>query len=106
MTATARAGYLIGGVGLGTAIVFGTLFGLGTANVTGFSRAIDGYAAEPTIENARAVVVARGPLDDSVVTIGTCGSGCLGVGGLLALLVGAGLLGTDAFASPAEEAAP
>lgn len=105
MSATARAGYLIGGVGLGTALAFGTLFGLGTANVTGFSRATDAYAADPTIENARAVVAARGPLDETSAALGTCGSGCLGVGGLLALLVGAGLLGADAFAPSAEESA-
>lgn len=106
MSATARAGYLVGGVGLGAAVVFGTVFGLGTASTAAINRAVDTYAADPTIDNARALIDARGPFDDTTRTLGTCGSGCLGVGGLLAFIVGAGLVGVDAFAPAADEATP
>jgi hypothetical protein len=104
MSSTARAGYLVGGVGLGAAVVFGTVFGLGTASNAAINRAADAYAADPDIDNARALIDARGPFDDTTRTLGTCGSGCLGVGGLLALLIGAGLVGADALAPSAEEA--
>jgi hypothetical protein len=106
MSSTARAGYLVGGVGLGAAVVFGTTFGLGALQASNLGRAIDTYDADPTIDNARALVDARGPFDRTTMTIGTFGSGCLGIGGLLAFIVGAGLVGVDAFALAADEAAP
>jgi hypothetical protein len=105
MSSDMRSGLLLGGVGAGAVVVFGSLFGLGTMNTVGVSRASEAYATEPTIDNARALIDARGPFDATTRTLGTCGSGCLGVGGLLALLVGAGLVGADALAPSAEEAA-
>jgi hypothetical protein len=88
MSSNMRSGLLLGGVGAGAVVVFGSLFGLGTMNTVGVSRASE----------------ARGPFDATTLTLGTCGSGCLGVGGLLALLVGAGVVGADALAPSAEEA--
>jgi hypothetical protein len=105
MSSNMRSGLLLGGVGAGAVVVFGSLFGLGTMNTVGVSRASEAYATEPTIDNARALIDARGPFDATTLTLGTCGSGCLGVGGLLAMLVGAGLVGADALAPSAEEAA-
>jgi hypothetical protein len=104
MSSNMRSGLLLGGVGAGAVVVFGSLFGLGTMNTVGVSRASEAYATEPTIDNARALIDARGPFDATTLTLGTCGSGCLGVGGLLALLVGAGVVGADALAPSAEEA--
>jgi hypothetical protein len=105
MSSNMRSGLLLGGVGAGAGVVFGSLFGLGAMNTVGVSRASEAYATEPTIDNARALIDARGPFDATTLTLGTCGSGCLGVGGLLAMLVGAGLVGADALAPSAEEAA-
>jgi hypothetical protein len=105
MSSNMRSGLLLGGVGAGAVVVFGSLFGLGTMNTVGVSRASEAYATEPTIDNARALIDARGPFDATTLTLGTCGSGCLGAGGLLALLVGAGVVGADALAPSAEEAA-
>ena len=103
LSSTARAGLLVGGVGLGSALLFGGLAGAGTLQRNGVGRAADAYSDDPSIDNARALIDARGPFDNDTMTVGICGGGCLSLAGLLALVVGAGLYASDALA-PAEEA--
>lgn len=103
LSSTAHAGLLVGGVGLGSAVLFGGLAGAGALQLNGVGQAADAYSDDPNTDNARALIDARGPFDNDTMTVGICGSGCLSLAGLLALVVGAGLYASDALA-PAEEA--
>ncbi len=96
MSAAASNALLIGGGGLATALVFGGVFIAGSLQSSSIQRAARTYEANPDIDNARSLVDARGSLNHSVLTFGTCGSGCIGLGGVIALLVGSGLFVAEA----------
>jgi hypothetical protein len=102
MSGAARNGLLLGGVGLGAAVVFGSLFVAGSLQVRRVSEAGDTYAADPDIDNARALVDARGGIGESTLVFGTAGSGCVGLVGLIVSLIGGGVFVADAL-TPAPE---
>jgi|GEM_PF-1374936 len=85
----AGSGLVVGAIGVTTVV-------LTSLRVSTLSNASDAYAADPTIDNARAVIDARagvgpGSTASAVGLAGICG-GCLGisglVGGLIALVIG------------------
>ena len=98
-----QAGLITGGVGLGTSLIFGSLLVVGAVRASSLAAAEKAYAADPRLDNARAVVAARGPLDSTTATVATCSSGCVGGLGLLAALVGAGMVGWDWLSPSAED---
>lgn len=86
----AGSGLVVGAVGVTTVV-------LSSLRASTLSNASDAYAADPTIDNARAVIDARagvgpGSTASALGLAGICG-GCLGisglVGGIVALIIGA-----------------
>jgi hypothetical protein len=102
MSALMQNGLVIGGVGLGASALLGTLFIAGSLQQSGIGKAGEKYAQEPDIDNARAVVDARGSLSESLLVFGSAASGCLALGLLPAVAIGAGMVIVDA-AAPQQE---
>lgn len=105
LSAMARSGLVLGGVGLSAAVVGGGLFAVGLVQRNAINAAAGAYAADPDVDNARALVDARGALNDNTLTFLTCGSACVGAGGLLSLMIGAGVFAVGT-STPAAEPTP
>jgi hypothetical protein len=99
MSAMMQNGLVIGGVGLGASALLGTLFIAGSLQRSGIEKVGERYAQDPDIDNARAVVDARGSSPDSRLVFG---SGCLALGLLPAVAIGAGMVIVDATAPQQE----
>ncbi len=95
-----QRGLVTGGVGLGATLVFGSLFAVGALGASRLAAAEAAWSEDPVLDNARAVVDARGPFDRTTAVLGTCGAGCATGLGLLTTLVGAGVAGWGWFAPP------
>ena len=103
MSSTTRNGLLIGGAGLGVGVVFGGLFVAGNLRSNSIVDASEAYARTPTIDNARAVVEARGPFSRTVLGVGTLSAGCLGLAAVPAVVLGAGMVIADAVGQPQQQ---
>ncbi len=99
-------GLLLTGIGGGAFAVAATSWYFSAARSNAISLAADAYTADPSLDNARAVVAARGGVDDDLLTQCTIGGACISLVSGIALLSGLGVTTWGLINASEEEDAP